>query len=114
VTIAAGKLRERVAIQQKNLVDNGRGGRARPADGPEWVNLDENVPAEIIPLRGDEALNQAVLRAVQIYKVTIRARPDVLPSNRLLWGTVPLNIKALALSVDGRELIMTCESGSPG
>lgn len=116
MSIAAGKLRERVAVQEKNLVDNGKGGRSRPANGPEWKNLADadSVPAEIIPLRGDEALANSVLRAVQLYKVTIRARPDVTAAHRLDWDGVPLNIKALARSTDRREIIMTCEAGTPG
>lgn len=116
MSMSAGKLRERVDIQEKNLVDNGRGGRKRPDNEPEWKNIveGEGIPAEIIPLRGDEALANSMLRSVQVYRVTIRNRPDMLPSHRLLWGGVPLNIKAMARSVDRREIVMTCESGTPG
>lgn len=116
MSIAAGKLRERVAIQEKNLVDNGRGGRARPSGGPDWVNVAgaDAIRAEIVPLRGDEALSNAILRATQVYRVTIRNRPGLTAAHRLLWGTVALNIKALARSVDRREIVMTCEAGLPG
>ena len=114
MSISAGKLRERIEIQEKNLVDNGKGGRKRPDGGQEWVSISEGsgIPAEIIPLRGDEALSNAILRSVQFYRVTIRARPDVLPSHRLMWDGTPLNIKAMARSTDRREIIMTVEAGS--
>lgn len=111
----AGRLRERVALQQKNLVDNGRGGRARPSGGPEWIAV-PGMPvlkAEIIPLRGDEALQNVVLRSMQTYRVTIRARDGVTTALRFLWGATPLDIKSATLSPDRRDLVMTCESGIP-
>lgn len=116
MSIAAGKLRERVTVQEKNLVDNGRGGRKKPDGGPEWIDVDglKDIRAEIKPLRGDEALSTSILRSVQIYRVTIRRRPNVLPTHRLVWGTIPLNIKAMAHSEDRREIVMTVEAGMPG
>lgn len=114
MAIPAGRLRERVTLQQKNLVDNGRGGRARPQDGPEWIDV-PGVPvlkAEIIPLRGDEALQNAVLRSLQMYRVTIRARDGVATAHRLMWGQAALDIISAAPSPDRRDLVMICQSGS--
>lgn len=114
MSIAAARLRERVTIEQKNLVDNGRGGRRRPDGGPEWIEVPDgaDIPAEIIPLRGDEALSNAIVRSVQIYRVTIRSRPDMLATHRLVWDGTPLAIKSMARSIDRREIIMTAEAGS--
>ena len=110
----AGKLRELVTLQKRNLVDNGRGGRSRPAGQDEWVNVDRaSMRAEIIPLRGDEALQNVVLRSMQTYRVTVRWRADVTTDQRLLWGTLALDIKSAARSPDRRDLVMTCESGVP-
>lgn len=110
----AGKLRELVVLQQRNLVDNGRGGRSRPSGQPEWINADgASMRAEIIPLRGDEALQNVVLRSMQTYRVTVRWRADVTTDQRLLWGTLALDIKSAARSPDRRDLVMTCESGVP-
>lgn len=116
MAIAAGKLRERVIVEQKNLVDNGKGGRTRPAGQPEWwpVAGIPDLRAEIIPLRGGEAMAEAILRSVQYYRVTIRARTGIVPSQRLLWRGTPLNIKAMAHSTDRRDIVMTCEAGLPG
>ena len=111
MSIAAGNLRERVYLQEKNLVDNGRGGRKRPDGGPEWISVAGPIKAEIIPLRGDEALANSILRSQQFYKVTIRARADVTAAHRFDWKGTALHIKALARSLDRREIIMTCESG---
>lgn len=113
MALPAGKLREVVTLQQKNLVSNGRGGRERPAGEPEWNDVQSGIFAEIIPLRGGEALNHAVLRSVQIYKVTIRARDGVSTAQRFLWRGQALDIKALAWSADRADQIMTCESGMP-
>lgn len=106
----SARFRERLTLQAKNLVDNGRGGRARPAGGPEWVDLAPGIAAEVLPLRGGEALTQSVLRATQLYRVTIRLRL-VAPDHRLVWRGTALNIRSLAPSIDRRELVMTCEAG---
>lgn len=109
---ASALLREQVTIQAKNLVDNGKGGRTRPEGGPEWLDV-VTVFAEVIPLRGDEALQHAVLRSVQLFRVTIRLRSGVTAAHRLVWRGAPMNIKALQASTDRRELVMTCEAGVP-
>lgn len=105
--------REVVNLQEKNLVDNGRGGRKRPDGEPEWIDAATGLHAEIIPLRGNEALANAVLRNMQLYRVTLHARADVTTEHRLMWRTTALSIKAAALSPDGRDLVLTCESGVP-
>jgi head-tail adaptor len=109
---ATSRFRERVTIQEKNLVDNGRGGRKRPDGGLEWIDV-ATVFAEVIPLRGDEALEHQVLRSVQLYKVTVRARDDVTAATQLLWGSTKLDIHSVAFSIDRRDLVMTCGSGRP-
>ena len=112
MTLRARRLRERVTIEAKNLVDNGKGGRKRPDDEPEWKPaLPTPIAAEIIPLRGDEALSSAVLRKIQLYRVTIRHRDGVSTANRLRWGAVVMNIKSATRSIDRRSIVMTCESG---
>lgn len=106
------RYREQLAIQQRNLVDNGRGGRKRPdGDDRDWIDVAGNVAAEVLPLRGDEALQNAVLRAVQIYRVTIRARSGLTPDLRLFWRGQAMNIKTIAWSDDRREIVMTCATG---
>lgn len=113
MAITATRLREQVTIQDKNLVDNGKGGRKRPDGEPEWLDIAE-VWAEVIPLRGGEALSHAVLRSEQTYRVTIRARDDVTPALRLNWRGTGLNIKTATLSIDRADIVMTCTSGAPG
>lgn len=111
MTIPAGKLRERIAIETKNLVDNGKGGRKRPDGEPEWLPFLDGVPAEIIPLRGNEAVANLIQRSVQMYKVTVRAQPGIATTQRVVWDGIAMNIRSAALSTDRRDLVMTCEAG---
>lgn len=110
----SSRLREVVTIERRNLVDNGRGGRKTPAGQPDWLPLMKDVRAEVIALRGDEALDKAVLRSSQLYKVTIRNRPGVSVEHRIRWGAITMEIRVAAPNQRRDELIMTCESGKPG
>lgn len=100
------KLNRRVMIQAPERVDNGKGGSVKT-----WANLQE-VWAEMIPLRGSEALDQVLKEQKQIWKVTIRHRDDVSPDHRLMFMAKPLNI-ITAEDPDGTRkwLVMTAESG---
>ena len=116
MTVGAGlssRLRERVTIQEQNRVDNGKGGRTVPAGEAAWRDVATKVPAEIIPLRGGEALSSAVLRATQIYRVTIRKHAGLTTEQRLLWNGVALDIQTCPPSTDRVTMVMTCQSGVP-
>lgn len=114
----ASRLRDMVDIEEQNLVDNGRGGRTTPAGQSKWKPVDQSVPAEIIALRGNEATEHAVIRARQLWRITLRVRSDVRPSMRVAWddaalGRVIGDIKAAALNDARDALVMTVESGGP-
>lgn len=105
-----GRLRDKVAVQQVNEIDNGRGGR-KPGT-PPWLTMRE-VWAEIIPLRGDEALRNAVQRSVQLWRVTMRPFPGLTAKHRFLWGDIVLAIKSPPAPTELRDgIVMTCESGA--
>lgn len=110
----SSRLRERVSIQESNVVDNGRGGRRTPTGQDPWRDVATDVAAEIIPLRGGEALSIGVERSTQLYRVTIRKRAGVTTAHRLVWLGIPLNIRTAPPSVDRATIVMTCESGAPG
>lgn len=109
----AGKLKHRVILQRPSTVDNGRGGRKPNPDNGGWEQVAKPW-AEVIALRGQEAVRENIDRAVQLWKVTIRHRPDVTPMNRLVWGAIVMNIKSAAPNDAGDGLVMTCESGANG
>lgn len=109
--LSAGRLRERVTIQEQDVVDNKRGGR-KPAPGSDgWRDVATGVAAEVFPLRGGEALTLGVQRSVQLYRVTIRNRAGLTTKHRLIWKGAPLNIRTAPPCTDGASIVMTCESG---
>jgi head-tail adaptor len=109
----SSRLRERVTLQEPNLIDNGRGGRRTPAGQNAWRDIAQGVAAEVVPLRGGEALSQSIQRSAQFYRVTIRKRPGITTGHRLLWNGIPLDIRTAPPSTDRATLVMTCESGVP-
>jgi len=109
----SSRLRERVDIEEKDLVPNGAGGRrARPGED-RWKPIAQGVPAEIIPLRGGEALNASIVRSTEFYRVTIRKRPGITTKQRIVWNGVIMDIRTAPPSTDRATIVMTCESGVP-
>jgi head-tail adaptor len=111
MSLDPGKLTKRVRIEAPDLIDNARGGRKPNPDNGGWREI-KTVWAEIIALRGEEATRNSVERSVQLWKVTIRMRPDVSTVCRLVWKDLPMDIKSAAPNEDGDGLVMTCETGA--
>jgi head-tail adaptor len=109
----SSRLRERLDVQEPNVIDNGRGGRRVPTGEDAWRTTATKIAAEVLPLRGGEALNLGIERSTQIYRVTIRNRPGLTTANRFMWQGIALNIRTLPPSTDRATLVMTCESGVP-
>lgn len=99
------KMNRFVDIEAPTKTDNNRGGRTEA-----WTKIGDAF-AEMIPLRGDEALRQSIEQATQLWKVTIRHRSDINRQSRLNWGGRILNIVAGPEDPDGkgRDLVMTCQ-----
>lgn len=102
----AGDLNRRLLIQQPTRAPNGQGGFVKG-----WDDV-LTVSAQMIPLRGQEAVAHNLLTSGQLWKVTIRFRRDLTTDWRLMLGDMPLNIRSCQ-DPDGRRqwLVMTCESG---
>lgn len=103
----ASRLNRRVSIEFPTRVPNGQGGYTKgwSAPVPVW--------AEMIPLRGQEAVKHNLSTSAQLWKVTIRFRTDVNSDCRLMLAGAALNIRTCE-DPDGRrrELVMTAESGT--
>lgn len=115
----ATRMRHQLRIDAQNRIDNGRGGRTVVPGEDPWRIVADRVWAEIIGLRGDEATQNAVLRARQLWRVTIRARHGMVTGMRLVWrdrmlGELIGNIKAIAPDDTGDALVMTVETGAVG
>jgi SPP1 family predicted phage head-tail adaptor len=77
--LRAGDLREHVTIQQKTNTANGQGGRTST-----WSTL-ATVFAKVEAVDGAETIAAGGVTALQRYRVTIRYRADVGPTNRISW-----------------------------
>ena len=107
------RLKHQVVLQEPDKVDNGTGGRRPNPETGGWRDVSEPW-AEIVALRGQEAVRENINRAVQLWRVTIRYRDGVTPKNRLVWGAIVMNIISAAPNDAGDGLVMTCESGANG
>lgn len=87
--MAAGRLVERVTIQQKSVTRNGLG-----EEVVTWGDL-VTVWAEAIPLRGREFYAANQTQQVVDVRFRIRARSGLTNDMRLLWRTEPYDITAL-------------------
>lgn len=75
----AGALRDRLTVQQKSTVADGRGGRA-----VTWAAL-ATVWAAIAAVGAGETIQAAALGATQSHVVSIRYRTDITPLMRVVW-----------------------------
>lgn len=103
----AGELDTQLTIQRATRTSDGGGGFTE-----SWATL-YTVWARLEAMTGDEVLHADRVQAQQRYKVTVRAQevPALRASDRVLWGTIALNIRSLPDPGRGlwRELI--CEAG---
>ena len=101
-----GRLRHRIEIQREVRTDDGAGGAVH-----QWRTF-ARPRAEVMPLTGREQLQGLEQQAAVTHRVTLRWRDDVTAAHRLLWGGVPMNIRA-ATNPDMRRhwLELLCESG---
>ncbi|TCP33271.1 head-tail adaptor protein [Sphingomonas sp. BK235] len=111
--LSSTRLIHQVTLLAPDLVDNGRGGRKPNPETGGWKAYGEPW-AEIIGLRGEEAVRANVERAVQLWRVEIRIRGDVDTTHRLRCGSIVMDIKTAAPNEARDGLVMTCESGANG
>lgn len=106
MALAAGKRNRRITIQSSTRVSDGKGGQI-----VSWSDL-ITVWGQMIPLRGQEALAQVVVKSVQLWKVTIRYRTGITTQHRLVHDGKVLNIRSCE-DPDGTraELVIVAESG---
>lgn len=115
MVLRAGDLDQSVTIQREERVSDGQGGYET-----SWTSVvtAPTVPANIVGMSGDEAVQASIERAVSRWRVIIHMRSDITPKNRLLWtwrgGSTVLNITSvLPWTQDPRAaLLLICESGA--
>lgn len=108
-SIQAGKLRQRVDIQQRGPLD------ANGNPDPEWVTLVANVPAQVAPQAGmqagpdrtwDPKMGNTQLIPTDTHRVLMRYYPGVDGSMRLLFEGRVLAITSVS-DFESRRIFMT-------
>lgn len=102
----AGQLRETVELQRAATTPDGGAGFVRA-----WSTYAKRR-AHVVATIGHESTANEVLQGVQSYRIVIRYGPAVLPSDRLVWGGLLLNVRTAA-DFDGRRtwLLIIADAG---
>ena len=93
----AGQLRHRITIRRKGDVSDGKGGYTRG-----WTTVAQDLPADIVSLNGREAMFDQTFQQISSFRITVRYRDDLLPTDQILGYGMELNIRS-AQDPDGRR-----------
>jgi SPP1 family predicted phage head-tail adaptor len=100
-TVQAGKFRHRVTIQQKTVGRDSAGGITE-----SWSNFAKDVNAAIDTVTGRESVASRQITAKYSTEISIRWRPGVTATMRVLHGSVVYNIEGMIPDSDtGRKII---------
>lgn len=103
----AGVLRHRIDIESLQSTQTSDG-IAQEA----WLPWLENEPAEIVALSGREFIAAAAAQAGVTHRITVRERPGLLASMRIVHDGQLFNIRAILPDPTlRRHLTIMCESG---
>jgi SPP1 family predicted phage head-tail adaptor len=98
----AGRLREILTLEAPPADDDGAGGQTGG-----WTFVAQ-LRGAVVAVRGDEAAQAAIAKMTVQYRVTIRRRV-VLPGQRLRWGGMALDIRAVLPDLDRAFVVLLCE-----
>lgn len=103
----AGRLRERITIQQLTRVSNGQGGWSTG-----WVDVATKVTARVVALTGDEAIKLGIERSSVQYRISIRKRRGLTAKNRLTWNGQTLEVRSVLPdpAEPNSMLLLLCET----
>lgn len=109
MSLSAGRLRHRVAIEHQQHVQN-------PVTGEivvSWIALHPDVPAAIEPLSAKEFIAAQALQSQVTTRITIRHRPSLDATMRINHqGTIYNPVAFLPDAESGKEyLTALCSSG---
>ena len=90
-------LRHRITIRRKGDVSDGKGGYTRG-----WTTVAQDLPAEIISLAGRERMFEQTFQSVSTFRMVVRWRDDLLPTDQILAYGMELNLRS-AIDPDGRK-----------
>jgi SPP1 family predicted phage head-tail adaptor len=104
----AGRLRERITIKRHSKVSDGKG-----AWTWGWSPIATGIPAEVLHQSGKEAVLNASMQGVTVYRITVRFREDVSRNDQVIWRGQELNIRDLAPNPKLTILEITADTESP-
>lgn len=101
-----GQLDQQVTFQAATTTSDGGGGESKA-----WADFstDPTVWADVQPMRGSEGLEGTAHNARGSYVFIVRNRTDVTELDRIMWDSVPYNIRNVKRR-GGRELYLTIEA----
>lgn len=107
MSIAAGRLRHRVEIQQQVSTVDSSG-----ETSIEWETVD-TVWAAVEPLSAREYIAAQQIGSQITTRITIRYRDDIVPSMRILHGSTIYNIQGVLADADSgiEYLTLPCSAG---
>lgn len=100
MALSAGKLNRRVEIRRAIVTDDGRGGQMSA-----WSTVD-TVWASAISQNGREAVIAGSLQGVSAWRITMRWRDDVQPTDQLRLDERDLNIRTVDDPDGSRERLV--------
>ena len=105
----AHRLRHRVAVEARSDVQD-------PVTGAvdhTWSSVGRtDIPAEVMPMSGRELLASAGIQTGLTTRITMRARDDLAPNMRVLFGGLTFDIKFIIPDPSfSRHVQLLCESG---
>lgn len=104
--ITAGKLKNRITLQELVIVEDGSGGQTRT-----WKTI-QSVWAALRQTGGGESYQNDRLTATANFKATIRYRADISPVNRIVFRGLAYQIRSVDnLEFANKWLDLTLESG---
>jgi SPP1 family predicted phage head-tail adaptor len=100
-TVQAGRFRHRIVLQRKTV------GRDRSGGVTEsWSTFAKNVPAAVDQTTGGEAVSSQQIQAKVTAEISMRWRPGVDATMRVLHGADTYNIVGVLVDSDtGRKII---------
>ena len=98
----AGQLRHRVTLQEPTTTQDEFG-----APVVTWADV-ATVWARVETTSGDESIDMGRASASLTHTITIRQRPGVLPTWRVLWNARVLEIASVVADNVGREMVLNC------
>lgn len=105
--VNAGELRKKITVQSRSTTRDEYGGETQ-----EWFDFATDIRAKVEPLSGREMVAAQTQQGETVARFSIRYRPGVTQSMRIVYGGKDWNIASIQDPEERhRELIITASTG---